>query len=70
MIVRTVTYERLHNLGNYENERVILVAEITEGEDVEVVFDALSEQASTILDVAPVFRPRLASSVRGDDDPF
>ncbi|MBH8576972.1 hypothetical protein I8752_29115 [Nostocaceae cyanobacterium CENA369] len=35
MQIKTINYERVLNLGNYENKKMALFAELTEGDDVE-----------------------------------
>ena len=35
MEIKTINYERVLNLGNYENKKLALFAELIEGDDVE-----------------------------------
>ncbi|MBU7587258.1 MAG: hypothetical protein KAF91_31165 [Nostoc sp. TH1S01] len=35
MEIKTINYERVLNLGNYENKKLALFAEVHEGDDVE-----------------------------------
>lgn len=36
--LRTISYQRVRNLGNYESERLEAVLDLTEGEDPHVAF--------------------------------
>ncbi|WP_427159420.1 hypothetical protein ACQFX9_25875 [Aliinostoc sp. HNIBRCY26] len=45
MQIKTISYERVLNLGNYENKKMALFAEVTEGEDAE---EAISQLADTV----------------------
>ena len=46
MRIKTVGYQRVFNLGNYESLRIELHAEINEGEDVQATIDELSKEAA------------------------
>jgi uncharacterized sporulation protein YeaH/YhbH (DUF444 family) len=35
MEIKTISYERVLNLGNYENKKLALFAEVSEGDDVD-----------------------------------
>ncbi|MEH1992351.1 hypothetical protein [Nostoc sp.] len=43
MRIKTISYKRVINLGNYENKHLELFAEIEDGEDVEVAISSLAE---------------------------
>ncbi|MEH2459146.1 hypothetical protein [Nostoc sp.] len=44
MKIKTISYQRVVNLGNYESKRLELFAELQEGEDEEVAISALMEK--------------------------
>ncbi|MEH2371964.1 hypothetical protein [Nostoc sp.] len=44
MKIKTISYQRVVNLGNYESKRLELFAEVQEGEDEEVAISALMEK--------------------------
>lgn len=43
MKIRTITYQRVHNLGNYESERLEMVADLEDDEEAIEVFDQLKQ---------------------------
>ncbi|MDZ7953353.1 hypothetical protein [Nostoc sp. DedQUE09] len=43
MQIKTISYKRVINLGNYENKHLELFAEVEEGEDVETAISSLAE---------------------------
>lgn len=49
MKVKTITYQRVKNLGNYESERLEMTVEVEEGENEEYVAKALIEKVNQIL---------------------
>ncbi len=49
MKIKQITYQRVKNLGNYETERVELVADIDENENQFHVFKELKEQVELML---------------------
>lgn len=49
--IKTVTYSRINNLGDYENERLELTAEVPPGETVESVTKKLKMKVEKILDL-------------------
>lgn len=58
MKYKTITYQRVKNLGNYESERLELSVELNEDDDVESAIALLkskAEQALGIEDNQPVF---------------
>jgi hypothetical protein len=67
MKVTVVRYARLHNLGNYENERVELEATV-ESESVREVYDSLARMAERLLGLA--VEPESVESGSSDDLPF
>lgn len=48
-----MTYARLRNLGNYENERLELTVSLQEGEDPEVVYATLKEEVTALVSGKP-----------------
>lgn len=44
MLIKTVHYSALLNLGNYSNEKIGFTAELAEGETVEEVIEALRQK--------------------------
>lgn len=44
MKIKSISYQRVVNLGSYESKRLELFAEIEEGEDEEVAISALMEK--------------------------
>ena len=51
MKIKTITYQRVKNLGNYESERMELVAELDDGEDVEVAIGQLKKEVREALNI-------------------
>ncbi|WP_414546087.1 hypothetical protein [Nostoc sp. CCY0012] len=43
MTIKTITYQRVLNLGNYESKRLEMTAEISEGDDPEAAASHLIE---------------------------
>ena len=43
MKIKTISYHRVVNLGNYESKRLELFAEVQEGEDPEAAISSLAE---------------------------
>ncbi|MBD2415066.1 hypothetical protein H6H01_31010 [Nostoc calcicola FACHB-3891] len=43
MEIKTISYQRVVNLGSYESKRLELFAEVQEGEDPEIAISALME---------------------------
>ncbi|MEH2050909.1 hypothetical protein [Nostoc sp.] len=43
MKIKTISYHRVINLGNYESKRLELFAEVEEGEDPEAAISSLAE---------------------------
>lgn len=43
MKIKTISYKRVINLGNYENKHLELFAEVEESEDVETAISSLAE---------------------------
>lgn len=58
MKFKTITYQRVKNLGNYESERLELSLELDEDDDVESAIARIKskvEQALSIEDNQPAF---------------
>jgi hypothetical protein len=51
MRITEISYQRVKNLGNYETERVEMVAEVNEGEDVNTVYTYLRDMVNKALGV-------------------
>lgn len=49
MIVKTITYSRTKNLGNYESERLEMTIEIEEDENPEAAAIALKSSVNYLL---------------------
>lgn len=43
MKIKTITYQRVKNLGNYESERMEMVAEVNEDEDINIAVETLKQ---------------------------
>jgi small-conductance mechanosensitive channel len=56
MKFKTVTYQRVKNLGNYESERLELSIELSEDDDVDEAIATLIDKVKKTLDIVePVF---------------
>ena len=58
MNIKTITYQRVKNLGNYESERMEMTIELDDGDSVEIAIALLKskvEQALGIEDNQPAF---------------
>ena len=53
MFVKTITYQRVKNLGNFETERVEASAELEDGDVEEDVLLELRRFVNTQLDLGP-----------------
>lgn len=51
MKVKTITYQRVKNLGNYESERFEMTAEVYEDESPTEVAENLKEMVEDALDI-------------------
>jgi predicted RNA-binding protein with PUA domain len=49
MKIKSITYQRVRNLGNYESKRVEMTAEVESGEDELIVFDKLETLVNKAL---------------------
>lgn len=47
MTPTAIRYERVHNLGNYESERICVEATVNEGENVQ---DAMDELKAVVME--------------------
>ena len=52
MKIKTITYQRVKNLGNYESERIELSAELSENDNFEESFNSLKEKACKALNIS------------------
>ena len=61
MKVKTITYKRIHNLGNYNTEHLEMTAELDNGEDVQESTSQLKLEVETALGLnkAPVEKPKV-----------
>jgi hypothetical protein len=53
MIITEITYKRIKNLGNYENETLEITAEIKEGENYLEAIDRIRYDVAYIMLVTP-----------------
>jgi hypothetical protein len=53
MVITEITYKRIKNLGNYENETLEVTAEIKEGENYLEVIDRIRYDVADTLLVTP-----------------
>ena len=51
MKVKTITYQRVKNLGNYESERLEMTVEVYEDESPTEVAENLKEMVEDALDI-------------------
>ena len=65
MEVKTITYQRVHNLGNYESERFEMTAELDEFESPTEAAENLKELVEDALGINP---PKSAANY--DEKPF
>ncbi len=65
MQTKTITYQRVKNLGNYESERMELTAEVNEDDDVDDAIALLKQKVLDSLDLKP--KPETANF---DEKPF
>jgi hypothetical protein len=65
MKIKTISYQRVKNLGNYESERLEMFAELDEDEDPDTVAVQLRLHVNSILDK----RVQAANSNIDDDIP-
>lgn len=50
MKFKTITYQRVKNLGNYESERLELSVELNEDEDVDEAIALLKSKVEKVLE--------------------
>lgn len=58
MNIKTITYQRVKNLGNYESERMEMTIELDDGDSVEIAIARIKskvEEALGIEDNQPAF---------------
>ena len=53
MKVKTISYQRVKNLGNYESERMEMTVEVNEDEDINLAVKTLKEYVLQGLDINP-----------------
>ena len=51
MKIKTITYQRVKNLGNYESERIELSAELNDDDDVQKTINQLKNKAFEALNI-------------------
>ena len=49
MKVKTITYKRIHNMGNYNTQHLEMMAELDEGEDIQESANRLKIEVETAL---------------------
>ena len=72
MEIKTITYKRVHNLGNYNTEHLEMFAELTSDDDVDHCATRLKNHVETALGIVkpePVPAPKPVST-NYDKDPF
>lgn len=55
--IRTISYQRTKNLGNYESERLEAVLDLAEGEDTHVAFIRLKRFVEAELRIESALLP-------------
>jgi len=50
LTIKSISYGRTFNNGNYESSRIELVCDVLEGDDPNVIFDVLVEQVGDFRD--------------------
>jgi hypothetical protein len=51
MKFKTITYQRVKNLGNYESERIELTVELSEDDNFKESFDLIKKKACEALKI-------------------
>lgn len=54
MNIKTITYQRVKNLGNYESERMEMTIELDDDENVEMAIAALKDTVKKALNITDV----------------
>ncbi|MEM9539966.1 MAG: hypothetical protein AAGA60_10765 [Cyanobacteria bacterium P01_E01_bin.42] len=66
MKITTIGYGRLHSLGDYQNEKAYLEAELEDWEDVEQSYEFLRQQVHSLLGLdVPETRRKLLLEIAG-----
>jgi hypothetical protein len=66
MKIKTITYQRVKNLGNHESKRLEMIADVSDGEDPIIAFNVLEDFVDTCLDREAEERYR--SLAKNEDD--
>ena len=72
MEIKTITYKRVHNLGNYNTEHLEMFVELTSDDDVDHCATGLKNHVETALGIVkpePVPAPKPVST-NYDKNPF
>ncbi len=72
MEIKTITYKRVHNLGNYNTEHLEMFAELTPDDDVDHCSVRLKNHVETALGIVkpePASAPKPVST-NYDQEPF
>jgi len=54
MNIKTISYQRVKNLGNYESERMEMTIELDNDENVEIAIAALKDTVKKALNITDV----------------
>jgi hypothetical protein len=52
MNIKTISYQRVKNLGNYESERMEMTIELDDDENVEIAIATLKETVKKALNIS------------------
>lgn len=69
MEIKTITYKRVHNLGNYNTEHLEMSAELSVDDDVDQCAADLKNYVETALGLKPEPKP-VAPTANYDNKPF
>ena len=67
MEVKTISYKRVHNLGNYSSEHIELTAELTKDDNVQAAIKELKLEAETALGIV---KPEPITPKKLDEKPW
>ena len=65
MKIKTITYKRIHNLGNYNTEHLEMMAELDDNEDIQEKTNELILTVNEALGInkPPVEKPKVYDNV-------
>ena len=70
MEIKTITYKRVHNLGNYNTEHLEMFAELSVDDDVDQCAADLKNHVETALGLKPEAKPVASTTANYDKKPF